>query len=325
MEFPKRLSLVQRPTALHPLARLSKILGGPELWIKRDDNTGLALGGNKARKLEFLLADALRQGASDILTVGGIQSNHARMTAAAAASLGLNCHLFLRGDKSVPLQGNTLLDALFGAEIHYLSQASDRDAAMKEAAAALCRRGRRPYCIRVGGSNALGSLGYAAAVGELMEQIPMAEFFHRCFVAVGSGGTYAGLCQGAAEFHWPARIEGICVDDERFAEIIWDIMSQANSAYGLTLPKAETIHLNYGFLGSGYGRPTDEALEAISLFARHEGILLDPVYTGKAAAGLIQKIRSGEIERGERVLFWHTGGAPALFASPELFPEAVDL
>ncbi len=315
--LPQRLPLVQGPTALHRLPRLTEYFGGPEIWVKRDDNTGLALGGNKARKLEFLLHDAQEKDCTDVITVGGIQSNHARMTAAAAASLGLACHLVLRG-KDRSLQGNLLLDRQFGAELYFLDPGQDREAHMAALAQELKNQGRRPYTIGVGGSNALGSLGYVKAAEELMGQLNRPDFFDETVAAVGSGGTYAGLWIGAAAYCWRTRLQGIAVDGEPFAEIIQAIAQDAAASYGTPLPRRDSLLIDDSYIGGGYSIPTDEGVEAIQLFSRLEGILLDPTYTGKAAAGLIDRVRSGVYRECKRILFWHTGGAPALFASAEL-------
>ena len=317
MKQQRRLSLVQKPTKLHPLPQLSRLLGGPEIWIKRDDNTGLALGGNKARKLEYLLHDAQANGATDVITVGGTQSNHARMTAAAAAGLGMKCHLVLRGKKR-EVQGNLLLDYMFGAQVHFLDSSENREEAMNSLATSLRKAGRKPYCIGVGGSNALGSLGYVDAVDELVSQLESSDFFGATYVAVGSGGTFAGLWIGQALHHWDTDLKGIAVDSDDFSPIIQAIANESERSYSTPLPTLP-LDISYDFIGEGYSIPTDEGLEAIRLFAENEGILLDPVYTGKAAAGLIGAIRSGELDGRDRVLFWHTGGAPALFASPSLF------
>ncbi len=322
MILPKTVPLVQKPTTLHPLPRLSHALGGPELWIKRDDNTGLALGGNKARKLEFLLYEAVHAGYTDVITVGGIQSNHARMTAAAAASLGLKCHLVLRG-KGRQIQGNLFLDHMFGAEILLLEPSEDREQAMEALAAELHRQGRKPYCIGVGGSNALGSLGYVTAVAEVLDQMDHPDMFSHTVVAVGSGGTYAGLWIGRTEFQWQTQLQGIAVDQEDFEPIIQEIAEDSSERFGTPLPERSTMHVDYTHIGQGYAIPSEAGMEAIQLFAEHEGILLDPVYTGKAAAGLVFMIRSGLLKQGQNVLFWHTGGAPALFAATEAFGHAV--
>lgn len=309
--MPKRLSLAALPTRLHALPRLSQHVGR-EIWIKRDDETGLGLGGNKARKLEYLMADAVEQEADTIITVGGIQSNHARMTAAAAASLGLDCHLVLRGLVDEP-QGNLLLDALFGAVIHCIPPERDREAKMEQLAGELRRDGRKPYCIGVGGSSGLGSLGYFDAVCELKTQLPDTMVFEEIVTAVGSGGTYAGLAMGLKAHGIPGRLQGIAVDDMDFLPIILDIAADA-SVFGLPSLEASDVFLDSGSLGPGYGRPSDEGCEAIDLLATLEGILLDPVYTGKAMAALLRRFSTDENRSGGPVLFWHTGGAPSLFA-----------
>lgn len=309
----RKIELAQLPTALHPLENLSKLLGGPRIWIKRDDNTGLALGGNKARKLEYLLADALHQQADTLITAGAFQSNHARMTAAAASKAGLKCHLVLRG-KCYQRQGNLLLDELFGATIHRLEPTTDREKYMVELASQLSKEGSHPYIIDVGGSNHVGSLGYVAAVREIRDQLPTADYFDETVVAVGSGGTYAGLAIGLKQYGVTTNLRGIAVDKENFTDKVLAISNQATKAYGLPLLDEEDVTLNYQYIGEGYGIPTAGSFEAIKLLATQEGILLDPVYSGKAMAGLIDQIRSGVCHPSQNILFWHTGGAPSLFA-----------
>ncbi len=312
--MPKRLSMAALPTRLHSLPRLSEYVGC-ELWIKRDDETGLGLGGNKARKLEYLMADAVQQEADTVITVGGVQSNHARMTAAAAASLGLECHLVLRGVVQEQ-QGNLLLNALFGANIHCIPPGNDREAKMEQLADELRSDGRRPYCIGVGGSNGLGSLGYADAVCELRTQLPDDTDFGEIIVPVGSGGTYAGLALGLKAHGMRSCLQGIAVDDMDFAPIIQEIAAEA-SFFGLPPLEDQDICLDYGFLGPGYGIPAKAGCRAIDLLASLEGILLDPVYTGKAMAGLLRRIETKTAGNDGPILFWHTGGAPSLPAFRE--------
>jgi D-cysteine desulfhydrase family pyridoxal phosphate-dependent enzyme len=312
-----RLHLAHLPTPLEPLPHLSAALG-PRLWIKRDDQTGLAAGGNKTRKLEFLLAEAQRREADTLLTVGGPQSNHCRQTAAAAARLGLRCVLVLGGHAGqARAGGNLLLDHLLGAEVIWAGERT-REAVMDERAEAERAAGRQPYAIPLGGSTALGAAGYALAMAELLEQARAAGVrFDRVVVASSSGGTQAGLVAGARLHGFEGEVLGISIDEERAALQSTVARLAAETAALLGQPHAlapDDISVDANYLGGGYGVMGQPEREAIRLFALTEGILLDPVYTGRAAAGLLDLVRRGTIGRGETVLFWHTGGTPALFA-----------
>jgi len=327
--FP-RVSLAQLPTPLEDAPRFSSALGGPRILIKRDDLTGLALGGNKGRKLEFLLADALAQGADTVLTTGAADSNHCRMTAAAAARLGLRCILLLATThESPPLQGNLLLDHLFGAEVHFYSSpvptaGSDR---LLELADAVRARGGKPYVFPAGGSTALGILGYVAMVEELLGQLAgrnlAADYL---IVASGTGGTHAGLLLGMTCFR-PSfaaiAINVIEADSAALSERTRAVYGEGAGLLGLTERQARpAVTVRDGYVGEGYGRLTPGCAEAIQLLARTEGILLDPVYTGKAMAGLIDLIRTGEIGADKTVIFLHTGGVPALFTQADVVAAA---
>lgn len=322
--FP-RVPLAATPTALEPAPRLGEAIGLPLLYVKRDDCTGLALGGNKARKLEFLLAEAQTQGADVVLTTGGVQSNHARMTAAAACKLGMRCLLVLCDPEPEVAQGNLLLDHMFGAEVRFQPGLSlpEMHAALDTAAADLQTQGRRPYVIPVGGSTPLGCLGYVRAVRELAEQAN-AQGLHidAMTVAVGSTGTLSGMLLGAKLFLPETRVYGVSVSPvagpgkRKCARIV----AEAAALLGVDWrPDPQEIALFDDWLGPEYGVPTPEGLEAIDLSARLEGFLLDPVYTGKAMAGTRGLAQRGELRPKETVVFWHTGGAPALFAFPQLF------
>jgi D-cysteine desulfhydrase family pyridoxal phosphate-dependent enzyme len=301
------------------MERLSTALGGPELWIKRDDQTGLATGGNKARKLELLLVDALAAGADVLLTYGAVQSNHCRQTAAAAARAGLGCLLVLRGD-SPPRQqwtGNLLLDDLLGARVWWAGH-QDSLVALEAAAEAERAKGRIPYVIPYGGSNATGAAAYALAFQELWEQTSGAGIhFDRVVFATSSGGTQAGLVVGAKACGYQGQVLGVSVDKTggHLRDTVMDLLpaTAARLELDLTFTSSDVV-VDDRFLGGGYGVVTEAEREAIRLVARREGILLDPVYTGKAMAGLLAHIRQGEFGTGERWLFWHTGGIPALFA-----------
>jgi len=316
-----RVSIAHLPTPLEMLPRLTAYLGGPQLWAKRDDQTGLATGGNKTRKLEFLVAEALAQGADTLVTCGAAQSNHARQTAAAAARFGLACTLVLRGEPPPQAQGNLLLDELLGAEIVWAG-ADDLTARLEETADALRSRGRRPCVVPYGGSNPVGVCGYVAAMEELLAQAAqMGLSFDHIVLASSSGGTQAGLTVAARALGYRGRILGISVDlpaaplRRRMAELA------TATADHLGLPLTftpEDFAVEEGYRGGGYGVIGDLEREAIRLLARTEGLLLDPVYTGRAFGGLIDLIRQGAFSPRERVLFWHTGGVAGLFARPTL-------
>jgi D-cysteine desulfhydrase family pyridoxal phosphate-dependent enzyme len=326
----RRLPLATLPTPLHELRRLRERLGGsgscPRILIKRDDLTGLALGGNKARKLEFLIADALDQGATVVVTTGAAQSNHARMTAAAARAAGLNVHLVLTADPDPPLQGNLLLDRLFGAVIHYVPPPADPSLATSEEEAAkvaavltqLRADGERPYEIPVGGSSGVGVLGYTFGTQEIVEQLAaMGERPTRLYFASGSRGTQAGLTLGAKWCDAPYAVYGVAVSGgESFKrERAHRIANEAAVLAGIAVRiVADELVTDQHYIGAGYGIATAGCIEAIHLLAETEGILLDPVYTAKAMAALIDHIRRRTLDPASSVLFLHTGGTPALFA-----------
>jgi D-cysteine desulfhydrase family pyridoxal phosphate-dependent enzyme len=310
-----RVRLANLPTPIERMSRLEEFLAGPQLWIKRDDLTGLAFGGNKTRKLEFLVGDALQQGCSTLITRGAPQSNHCRQTAAAAARFGLSCKLVLRGDPPGEELGNLLLDHLLGAQVIWSGTADPEDVltgAFQEAKAS----GQGPYLIPYGGSNALGALAYTQAIAEIATA---EQGFDRIVIATSSGGTQAGMLVGVAAHGLHTRVTGISVDparpelEGRLRPLLREIASMLEIELGKEHPE---IEVNDRYLGGGYAVVGEPEREAIELFGRMEGILVDPVYTGRAAAGLIDLIRRGEIEADERVLFWHTGGTPALFAYP---------
>ena len=312
--FP-RMSLALLPTPIQHLDRLSAQLKGPELLIKRDDLTGLAFGGNKTRKLEYLLADAREQGAELLLTTGAGQSNHCRQTAAAAARAGFNCRLVLTGEAPQTPSANQLLDLLVGASLVW-TEPSARDLRLKQEFERAQDLGKKPYLIPYGGSNVIGAYAYYRAVFELKEQLEEQELDWIVF-ASSSGGTQAGLAAGVKGANWPVNILGISVDepDHILASRVADLGSQVLDAAGENQRlDEENILVNDDYLGEGYGVMGGREKQAIQTFAREEGILLDPVYTGRAAGGLVNLIRQGFFETDERVLFWHTGGTPVLFA-----------
>jgi D-cysteine desulfhydrase/L-cysteate sulfo-lyase len=310
---------------------LSEHLGGPRIIIKRDDCTGLAAGGNKTRKLEFLIADALRQGARKIITTGGLQSNHARQTAAAAARFGLTCDLVLprvvpRHDAPYESNGNMLLDRLLGATVHIVDRREEADECIRQLHAAATADGLRTYFIPPGGSNALGALGYVDAMLECLTQAEQAGWSptHHV-VATGSGGTHAGLLVGLwCRREHAQRIRGVAVAHaaDQHASVVRSLASETAALLGRSVDAwVEQVEVNDRFLGPGYGQPAHSTREAILLTARLEGILLDPVYTGKAMAGLIGMICGGQLSATDQVIFWHTGGATAIHAYPSLWSE----
>ncbi|MEZ5666502.1 MAG: D-cysteine desulfhydrase [Alphaproteobacteria bacterium] len=327
-QFP-RSRFCHLPTPLEPLPRLSAHLGGPSIWVKRDDATGLALGGNKARKLEFLVGAAQAEGADALITAGAPQSNHCRQTAAAAARHGLACHLVLQdkvayADRDLYMHsGNILLDRLTGARVHMVAGDTDADAQIARVAVELRNAGGRPYAIPIGGSNAVGALGYAAAGRELLDQaqargVKVDAVFH----ASGSGGTQGGLLAGIGG---EVPVVGICVGDPsaKLGPEVMRIAREAAARLGRGAAIADgLLDLRDGFVGPAYGQPTEGMVEAVGLCARLEGLIIDPVYTGKAMAGLIAAIRAGEFVRGQNVVFVHTGGTPALFVYHAAFGAA---
>lgn len=316
-KFPDKVSLGFWPTPIEPLERLSGHLGGPELWIKRDDQSGLATGGNKTRKLEFLVADAVAHGADHLVTIGAPQSNHARQTAAAAARLGLECSLVLRGPKPDTFTGNLLLDELLGAHV-YWSDTRDCAEPVGRVMAELRAIGRHPYLIPLGGSNVIGATGYVLAMQELMEQTNAARLnFDFIVFASSSGGTQAGVALGARAFGYRGSVLGISVDHpaDSLKTQVAALATATATHIGLdALSVADLVNVNDDYLGEGYAQVGETEREAIRMMAQVEGILLDPVYTGRAFGGLIDLIRWGAFTRGQRVLFWHTGGTAALSA-----------
>jgi L-cysteate sulfo-lyase len=325
--FP-RLRLAHLPTPLEPMERLSKHLGGPRLWIKRDDCTGLSTGGNKTRKLEFLMGDAAQKGADTIITQGATQSNHARQTAAAAAKLGLACHLLLEdrtGNNSADytLSGNVLLDRLHGASISKRASGADMNAEMETLAADLRAKGRRPYVIPGGGSNAIGALGYANAALELVSQAnDMGLKIDHAVHATGSAGTQAGFVAGLVAINAAIPVLGISVraPKEKQEQSVFDLACRTAEHMGVAgIVKRSHIVANSDYVGAGYGLPTPGMIEAVKLVARLEGILLDPVYTGKGMDGLIDLVAKGFFAKDSDVVFLHTGGSAGLFGYPDAF------
>lgn len=333
--FP-RFPLAQIPTPLEPLDRLSKEVGGPRIWVKRDDCTGLALGGNKARKLEYLVGDALSQGCDTLISAGALQSNHARQVAAAAARAGLRCVLVLTDsvsgrDASYLEVGNAQIDRVLGAEIHIVPGHQESAPVCAAIAEESRKAGGKPYVIPIGGSNGTGTLGYIQAFSEIQSQMAeMKESFDLLTLASGSGGTQAGLMLGARLCSWPGRIVGMSVgapSDGVIARInragylaaqLLDAQSLVNEDWQ---PEVQD-----DTRGPAYGIPDSSTLEAIEQTAKLEGLLLDPVYSGKGMAGLIAACRSGQFDNSIRnVVFLHTGGTAALSAYAELTISSLPL
>ncbi|MGE5123529.1 MAG: D-cysteine desulfhydrase family protein [Acidobacteriaceae bacterium] len=308
-----RIHIAHLPTPVESLPHLTAELSGPNILVKRDDLTGLAFGGNKTRKLEFLLAEAQANGARTIITTGAVQSNHCRQTAAASAKLNFDCILVLAGEKPAQATGNLLLDQLFNAEIVWTST-DLRDLTLQQTFQKAWEAGRRPYIVPYGGSNTTGASAYVFALQELLDQS-----YHPDWIvfASSSAGTQAGLVAGAKIFGFKGKILGISVDEPEMVlkshvAALATATSDALREGASFLP--EEILVNAEYTGEGYGIMGDPEIEAIRMFGRLEGLLLDPVYTGRAAAGLIDLIRKGYFKQEETVLFWHTGGTPAVFS-----------
>jgi D-cysteine desulfhydrase len=317
--FP-RVELAHMPTPIEPLERLSRMLGGPKIWIKRDDQTGLATGGNKARKLEFLVGDAMAQGADTLITTGGPQSNHSRQTAAAAARCGLRAVLALTGNAPAQVSGNLLLDDLLGAEVRWLGDIdwNDLPGRLDEIAEGERQAGYHPYIVPLGGSSPVGALGYVLAMQEALQQAEERGVqFDRMVFGTSSGGTQAGLLIGAEVFGFSGRLTAISIAKpesdvrKRLSRLVPQAMRLLKKTTRVPSRRIEIIDR---YLGDGYAVVGDAEREAVRMLATHEGILVGPVYTGRALAGMIDMIRQGDIGSDETVLFWHTGDTAALFA-----------
>jgi L-cysteate sulfo-lyase len=330
-QFP-RVSLCHRPTPLEAMPRLSRALGGPQLFIKRDDCTGLAGGGNKTRKLEFLVGEALKQNADMLVTQGAIQSNHVRQTAAAACRFGLKCHALL--ERRVTEHGpayastsNVFLDRLFGATLEYRPSGLDMNAEAAAVVEQLRAAGHRPYFIPGGGSNPTGALGYVEVAQEIMQQCADQDLrFDWLVMATGSTGTHAGLLAGFHAMGATLPVMGVSVRQprERQMKAVHSLAQATTELLGAAAISAQRTIVDDRFVGTGYGIPVASTLEAIAMTARHEGILLDPVYTGKGMAGLIGLTREGFFKPSDRVVFLHTGGAVALHAYEDEFKHLVN-
>ena len=324
-----RVRLSHLPTPIEPLERLSAHLGGPRLFIKRDDCTGLATGGNKARKLEFLVGEALKQNADMLVTQGAVQSNHVRQTAASACRYGLKCHALL--ERRVPNvgatyeeTGNVLLDKMFGATLEFRPPGLDMNAEALAVTERLRAEGHRPYFIPGGGSNALGALGYAACAQEIVQQCSQGALsFEWLVTPTGSTGTHAGLIAGLHALDVALPVMGVSVRQKKERQVgAVHALAQATAALLEAAPVPANLTLvDDAYVGEGYGIPAPSTLEAIELTARTEGILLDPVYTGKGMAGLIGLVRQSFFKPTDKVLFLHTGGSTALFAYEDALAE----
>lgn len=319
--FPQT-SLCHRPTPIESMPRLTELLGGPRLFIKRDDCTGLAMGGNKTRKLEFLVGEAMLEKADMLITQGAVQSNHVRQTAAAACKVGMKCHVLLERrvpgtDASYEETGNVLLDNLFGATYEFRPSGLDMNAEAEAVADAMRDKGHRPYFIPGGGSNVTGALGYARCAQEIADHTrDTGEAFDWLVMATGSTGTQAGLVAGFHAIRHTLPVMGVSVRQprERQMNAVHALTQKTLEKLGAEGVPLSKILVDDGYVGEGYGIPAESTLEAIRLSARHEGILLDPVYSAKGMAGLIGMIRQGFFKPTDNVLFLHTGGASALFA-----------
>ena len=326
-QFP-RIRLGHLPTPLEPMDRLSEALGGPRFWVKRDDCTGLSSGGNKTRKLEFLMADAQSTGADTIITQGATQSNHARQTCAAAAKLGMTCHILLEdrtgsNDENYILNGNVLLDQLHGATISKRAGGADMNAEMETLADQLRDQGKYPYIIPGGGSNAVGALGYVNCARELIVQATEIGLNIDALVhATGSSGTQAGLVAGLAALESDIHLLGIGVraPQEKQEAMVFGLAEKtaAHLGTGLSIRRSD-VRANCNYVGPGYGLPTPGMIDAVKMLARLEGLLFDPVYSGKGLDGLIDLTHKGYFDGMSNVVFLHTGGSAALFGYPDTF------
>ncbi len=321
MDFSRfqRLDLFPRPTPLHELTQLRKALAcKPRLFMKRDDFTQSGLGGNKNRKLDFVMAKALSSGADVIITWAGVQSNHCRQTLAVARHLGMECHLVLTGNEPPVRQGNLLYYTILNANLHFVPDSEDLAGFIENLADDLRKKGYKPFIVPIGASTPLGALGYVESAGEAIEQgQALGVMFGHAFVATGSGGTQAGVEVAAREFCPSVKIHGVSVSRGKAPQqkLVANIVNETYDFLGIgksISPSDIIIHDEY--YGGEYAVPTKAGNEAIRLVAQTEGILLDPVYTGKAMSGMIDMLHKGELDDSEAVLFFHTGGYPAIFA-----------
>ncbi|MDD4961750.1 MAG: D-cysteine desulfhydrase family protein [Candidatus Marinimicrobia bacterium] len=319
MKYLRKITLAQLPTPLHELPAFAGKLGYTgNIYMKRDDLSGLAAGGNKSRKLEYIMADVLRQDADTVITCGGLQSNHCLQTAAAAKKLGLDCHLVLSGEKPGNINGNLFLDMLTGVRIDFVPR-PEREYRMEALADVLRKEGKKPYIIPVGGSNALGAVGYVMAMSEILRQFELMRIdCDRIVIAASSGGTLAGLVLGAAIGGYKGKITGISIDRrsqgrDAFPPKLAELANRCAELLEVEIRlKAEDFELEYGYLGAGYGVVGENERHAVRMLAESEGLFVGPVYTGRALGALIDCIKKGKW-RKETICFWHTGDMAALF------------
>ena len=325
-KIPDRIKLANLPTKIEKLDRLSKLLSGPNIYIKRDDYTGTEISGNKIRKLEFSIKEAIDMGCDYLITCGGIQSNHARATVAAAVKMGMKAGLVLRGKEETEIDGNLFINKLLGADIRFITPEdykNRRIEIMEDLKKEMELKGFKPYIIPEGASNGIGSFGYFNAMEEILAQEKdMDIHFDGIFIAVGSGGTHAGLLLGSKLLKSESQIYGInvCDDEKYFKEKIHEILLESNKYLDMDIQfdKSE-INIIDGYVGRGYALSTQVELNFISEFAKLEGIILDPVYTGKGMYGLTEEIKKGRFHDFKNILFIHTGGLFGLFPQKDLF------
>ncbi|MBZ9633581.1 D-cysteine desulfhydrase family protein [Clostridium sp. FP1] len=326
IKIPEKIIFANLPTRIEKLERLSQKLGGPNIYIKRDDQTGTEVSGNKIRKLEFSVKEALNQGCDVLITCGGIQSNHCRATAAVASRLGMKSVLVLRGDSETELDGNLFIDKLLGAEIQFITPEQYKNSKaeiMQQIKAKLEKQGFKPYIIPEGASNGIGGFGYYNAMEEIVcQEKEMGVHFDKIVLAVGSGGTHSGLLLASKILEYTGEIYGInvCDDAQHFKNEIYKILQESMKYIDVNLHiSKDEIHIIDGYVGRGYALSRPEELNFVHDFAKLEGIILDPVYTGKAMYGLVEEIKKGSFKNCENILFIHTGGAFGLFPQKHLF------
>ncbi|WP_368488905.1 D-cysteine desulfhydrase family protein [Clostridium sp. BJN0013] len=326
IKIPEKINMANLPTKIEKMEKLSKKLGGPDIYIKRDDQTGTEISGNKIRKLEFSAAEAADKGYDTLITCGGIQSNHCRATAAVAVKLGFKCCLVLNGSKDTEVDGNLLLDKLLGAEIYFVSQEeyeNRRMEVMKEIKTNMENKGLKPYIIPEGASNGIGGFGYYRAIEEIMlQEKEMKVHFDGIVIATGSGGTYSGLLLGSRILNYDAKIYGVnvCQNEKYFKDRIYEILHDSMKYIDVNLNfSKDEINIIDGYVGRGYALSREEELEFIKELAKLEGIILDPVYTGKAMYGLTQEIKKGKFSEYKNLLFIHTGGIFGIFPQKSQF------
>ncbi|ATW25339.1 D-cysteine desulfhydrase [Candidatus Formimonas warabiya] len=327
--FPRR-RYYQGPTPIEKLERLSRIWDGPNIFMKRDDTLGAAFGGNKTRKLEFLVAEAIQQGCDTLITCGAVQSNHCRLTLATAVKEGMKCRLVLEervpGSYHPQSSGNNFLFHLLGVEtVTVVPGGTNLMEVMEKEAVKVADLGRKAYIIPTGGSNEVGDLGYMVCAQEMIRQsFDMGITFHKIVVTSGSGGTHSGLLLGLRAYHYDVPVIGISINrkSESEKDLLQGIINKtiAKLDLDITIPREDILVFDE-YVGEGYSRPTQAMVDAVDLVAKTEGILLDPVYTGKCMSGLIDLIKKGYFKKGENVLFLHTGGAPSLYAYLPIFYE----